>query len=108
MDRGVLTNSVWGILNKRVTKKSVYKELDYMLGNGLFKNTFFFLVTGTHPEKREKDVWDDMDERIPEESALFIEFTQYLIDGGVNIQIIENKFDAESLSNFQTIIKNLK
>ena len=108
MDRGVLTNSVWGILNKRVTKKSVYKELDYMLGNGLFKDTFFFLITGTHPEKREKDVWDNMDERIPEESALFVEFSQHLVDGGVNIQIIENKFDAESLSNFQTIIKNLK
>jgi hypothetical protein len=108
MDRGIITNSVWGILNKRVTKKSVYKELDYMLDNNLFKNTFFFLITGTFPEKREKDVWDNMDEKIPEESLLFVEFTEYLIRKGVNIQIIENKFDAESLSNFQTIIKNLK
>jgi ABC-type branched-subunit amino acid transport system substrate-binding protein len=49
-----------------------------------------------------------MDEKIPEESLLFVEFTEYLIRKGVNIQIIENKFDAESLSNFQTIIKNLK
>jgi hypothetical protein len=79
-----------------------------MLGNNLFKDTFFFLITGTSPEKREKDVWDNMDERIPEESALFVEFTDYLIERGVNIQVIENKFDAESLSNFQTIIKNLK
>jgi hypothetical protein len=108
MDRGIITNSVWGILNNRVTKKSVYKELDYMLDNSLFKNTFFFLITGTHPERREKDVWDKMDERIPEERDLFLEFANYLIGKGVNIQIIENRFDAESLSNFQTIIKNLK
>jgi hypothetical protein len=108
MDRGVITNSVWGVLNKRVTIKSVYKELDYMLGNNLFKNTFFFLIKGTSQEKREKDIWDNMDERIPEESALFVEFTDYLMERGVNIQVIENKFDAESLSAFQTIIKNLK
>lgn len=108
MDRGIITNSVWGILNKRVTKKSVYEELDYMLDNNLFKNTFFFLITGTYSEKREKDVWDNMDEKIPEEGLLFVEFTKYLVERGVNIQIIENKFDAESLSNFQTIIKNLK
>jgi hypothetical protein len=53
-------------------------------------------------------VWDKMDERIPEERALFLEFANHLIEKGVNIQIIENRFDAESLSNFQTIIKNLK
>lgn len=108
MDRGIITNSVWGILNKRVTKKSVYEELDYMLGNQLFKDTFFFLIKGTSKEKREKDVWDNMDEKIPEESTLFLEFTTYLINKGVNIQIIENKFDAESLSSFQNIIRNLK
>ena len=108
LDRGIITNSVWGVLNKRVSKKSVYKELDYMLWNGLFKNTFFFLITGTSEEKREKDVWDYMDEKIPEESALFLEFTEYLSERGVKIQTIENRFDAESLSAFQTIIKNLK
>jgi hypothetical protein len=79
-----------------------------MLWNGLFKNTFFFLITGTSEEKREKDVWDYMDEKIPEESALFLEFTEYLSESGVKIQTIENRFDAESLSAFQTIIKNLK
>ncbi|MGI9141750.1 MAG: hypothetical protein ACR2IJ_01040 [Fluviibacter sp.] len=108
MDRGVITNSVWGILNKRVSKESVYQELDYMLLNGLFKNTFFFLITGTSGEKREKDVWDYMDEKIPEETALFLEFTEYLSERGVKIQIVENHFNAESLSSFQTIIKNLK
>jgi hypothetical protein len=49
-----------------------------------------------------------MDEKIPEEAALFKEFGNYLLDRGVRIQTIENKFDPESLSNFQTIIKNLK
>lgn len=108
MDRGVITNSVWGILNKRVSKKSVYAELDYMLENSLFKNTFFFLILGSSQEKREKDVWDYMDERIPEETELFLEFSKYLLDKGVKITTIENKFDPESLSSFQTIIKNLK
>jgi hypothetical protein len=42
MDRGVITNSVWGVLNKRVSLKSVYQEIDYMLEKDLFKNTIFF------------------------------------------------------------------
>jgi hypothetical protein len=108
MDRGIITNSVWGILNGRVSKKSVLKELDYMLWNNLFKNSFFFIIEGTSQEERNKDVWDYMDEKIPEEAALFKEFGNYLLDRGVRIQTIENKFDPESLSNFQTIIKNLK
>lgn len=108
MDRGIITNSVWGILNKRVSKKSVIKELDYMLWNNLFKNTFFFIISGTSPDPRQKDVWDYMDEKIPEEASLFKEFGDYLLERGVRVQNIENKFDSESLSAFQTIIKNLK
>jgi hypothetical protein len=108
MDRGVITNSVWGVLNKRVSKKSVLKELDYMVSNNLFKKSFFFIISGTFTGSREKDLWDYMDERIPEEAALFDEFGSYLSERGVRIQTIENKFDPESLSNFQTIIKNLK
>ena len=108
MDRGVITNSVWGVLNKRVSKKSVINELDYMVSNDLFKNTFFFIIKGTSSEERSKDLWDYMDERIPEEAKLFDEFGSYLQDKGVRVQTIENKFDPESLSSFQSIIKNLK
>jgi hypothetical protein len=108
MDRGVITNSVWGVLNGRVSKKSVMKELDYMLDKGLFKNSFFFLIRGTSIEDRSKDLWDYMDEMIPQEAKLFEEFSSYLHDNGVRIQTIENKFDPESLSSFQAIIKNLK
>ena len=108
MDRGVITNSVWGVLNKRVSKKSVLKELDYMVSNNLFKKSFFFIISGTFTESREKDLWDYMDERIPEEAALFDEFGLYLSERGVRVQIIENRFDPESLSSFQSIIKNLK
>jgi hypothetical protein len=108
MDRGIITNSVWGVLNKRVSKKSVLKELDYMIQNNLFRNTFFFIISGTSGEAREKDVWDYMDERIPEEASLFKEFGDYLLEKGVRVQTIENKFDPESLSSFQSIIKKLK
>ena len=108
MDRGVITNSVWGILNNRVTKKSVYSELDYMIDSGLFKNCFFFLIKGVSTGIREKDNWDFMDLQIPHEIELFEEFYEFLYKKGVKIQIINNNFDQESLSNFQSIIKNLK
>jgi hypothetical protein len=108
MDRGVITNSVWGILNKRVSKKSVFKELDYMVEQDLFKRSQFVYITGTSTEERSKDVWDNMDARIPEEKELFLEFIEYLSPKGVKIVMLENKFDTESLSNFQSIIKNLK
>lgn len=108
MDRGVITNSVWGILNKRVSSDAVYKELDYMIKNGLFKNSFFFYVQGTYQGNREKDVWDYMDKSIPREIEIFEEIIEYLLSAGVRIQKIENRFDTESLSEFQTIIKKLK
>lgn len=108
MDRGVITNSVWGVLNNRVKLRSVFDELDYMIENDLFRNTIFFHVKGTSQEDRKKDVWDYMDEKIPQEVELFNQFFSYISNGGVKIFEIENKFDAESLASFQTIIKNLK
>lgn len=108
MDRGVITNSVWGVLNNRVKLRSVLDELDYMLKNDLFRNTIFFHIKGTSPEKREKDVWDYMDEKIPQEAELFEQLFDYIERGGVKTFRIENRFDAESLASFQTIIKNLK
>lgn len=108
MDRGVITNSVWGILNKRVTKDNVYKELDYMIQNGLFKNSFFFYIHGTYQGDREKDVWDYMDKMIPQEIEIFEEILDYLSSAGVKINKIDNNFDMESLSKFQSMIKNLK
>jgi hypothetical protein len=108
MDRGIITNSVWGILNGRVTEAQVFSEIDYMLTNGLFKNTIFFLILGTHPENRAKDVWDHMDERIPEEMDLFIKFFEYIGEKGVKTHTIKNEFDPSSLSDFQSLIKNLK
>ena len=108
MDRGVITNSVWGVLNKRVSKVSVLKELDYILENDLFKNCVFIQIKGCLVDERKKDLWDFMDNKIPEEADLFDEFFDYIESKGVRVHRIENKFDPESLSNFQTIIKNLK
>jgi hypothetical protein len=108
MDRGVITNSVWGILNNRVSRETVYQELAYMVKNNLFKDTFFFYVYGTSKEERKKDVWDYMDKMIPKEIEIFEEINAYLSLSGVKIHKIENKFDLESLSGFQNTIKNLK
>jgi hypothetical protein len=108
MDRGVITNSVWGILNGRVKESQVLSEINYMIENGLFKNTIFFLILGTHSEERSKDVWDHMDIKIPEEMSLFIKLFEYISERGVRTHVIQNKFDASSLSDFQTLIKNLK
>ena len=108
MDRGVITNSVWGILNNRVSKEIVYRELSYMVKNNLFRDTFFFYIQGTFQGERKKDVWDNMDKMIPREREIFEEIIDYLSLAGVKVNKIENNFDLESLSRFQTIIKNLK
>jgi len=107
MDRGVITNSAWGILNGRTTRSSVYKELDYMVENNLFHYTVFIVITGSSPDLRKKDLWDYMDYRIPEESALIIEFAEYLQKKGICIHLMENKFDVGSLEAFKNIISNL-
>lgn len=107
VDRGILTNSVWGVFQGRVTIKQAEADLINFNKRGLFKDVSIILVNGQWNEKRTKDIWDQDDSRGDEEKMLFDRFSLLLSDLGVNLKIFDNKFDLESVVRFKKQIKNI-
>jgi len=107
VDRGILTNSVWGVFQGRVTIKQAETDLINFNRRGLFNGVSIILVNGQCQEKRTKDIWDQDDSRGDEEKMLFDRFYLLLKDLGVNIKIFDNKFDLESVVRFKQQIRNI-
>lgn len=106
VDRGILTNSVWGVFQGRITKEQAEQDLINFHNRGLFKNTRIILVDGEWSENRTKDIWDEDDSRIQEEKALFLSFSLLLRNLGVDIRSFTNNFDLDSVERFKQEIKS--
>lgn len=107
VDRGILTNSVWGVFQGRVTIKQAEADLVNFSRRGLFNNVSIVLVRGEWQEKRTKDIWDQDDKRGEEERSLFDRFSLVLRGLGVNVKVFDNKFDLESVVRFKQEIRNI-
>jgi hypothetical protein len=107
VDRGILTNSVWGVFQGRVTKKQAEEDLIKFHKRGLFRNTTIILVKGEWGQKRIKDMWDQDDSRVIEERLIFNEFSLLLKRLGVNIKVFNNNFDLESVVRFKKEINSI-
>ena len=106
VDRGILTNSVWGVFQGRITKEQAEQDLINFHKRGLFKNVRIILVEGEWDQKRTKDIWDNDDHRAEEERSLFRSFSLLLKDLGVDIRSFTNNFDLESVTSFKKEIRD--
>jgi hypothetical protein len=106
VDRGILTNSVWGVFQGRITKEQAEQDLVNFHKRGLFKNVRIILVEGEWDQKRTKDIWDNDDHRADEERSLFRSLSLLLKDLGVDIKSFTNNFDLESVISFKKEIRN--
>ena len=104
VDRGILTNSVWGVFQKRISKEQAERDLINFHKRGLFKNVRIILVEGEWDQKRSKDIWDEDDTRAEEERSLFRSFSSLLKDLGVEVISFTNKFDLDSIEHFKNEI----
>jgi hypothetical protein len=107
IDRGILTNSVWGVFQGRVTEEQAKQDLINFYKRGLLANTKIILVEGEWSEKREKDIWDEDDARGEYERSLFTSFSLVLEELGVEVIHFTNNFDSESLERFKNKISML-
>jgi len=105
VDRGILTNSVWGVFQGRVTKTQAEQDLINFHKRGLFKNVRIIVVEGEWDQSRTKDIWDNDDSRAEEERSLFRSFSLLLKDLGVNVRSFTNNFDLESVVRFKNEIR---
>ena len=92
VDRGILTNSVWGVFQGRITKKQAEQDLINFHKRGLLKNVRIILVEGEWDQKRTKDIWDNDDYRAEEERYIFRSLSLLLKDLGVDIRSFTNNF----------------
>jgi len=104
VDRGILTNSVWGVFQKRITEKQAKNDLIKFYERGLFKRTRIILIEGQSKDKRTKDIWDQDDIRGEEEKSLFTSFSLLLRDLGVDVRTFTNNHDLDSVLRFKTDI----
>lgn len=107
VDRGILTNSVWGVFQGRVSEEHARQDLINANSRGLFKNTKIVLIEAENPPSREKDIWDQDDSRIKEEKDLFTSFSLLLQSFGVDAHVFHNKFDLDSVEAFKKEILDI-
>ena len=105
VDRGILTNTVWGVFQKRITIQEARKDLENFVQRGFFKGAKIVLVSGGSLNERSKDIWDEDDKRVPEETYLFHMFSDILKDLGVDVINFTNDMDESSVARFKTIVK---
>lgn len=103
-DRGILTNSVWGVFQGRITESQAKQDLISFNNRGLFKKTKILLIDGNYDKTRNKDIWDADDKRREEERGLFLSFSSLLLDLGVAVEVFHNNMDLDSVIRFKTKI----
>jgi hypothetical protein len=106
VDRGILTNSVWGVFQNRISVEHAKNDLIKFHKRELFENTEILLIQGNPSEIRKKDIWDEDDSRREEENSLFLSFSSMLQDLGVKVRTFHNNFDNESINKFKEEINN--
>lgn len=104
-DRGILTNSVWGVFQNRTSEEQARRDLKNFKKLGLLDGVTFIVIEGTWEEERKKDIWDEDDSRVEEERYLFKSFSLLLQDLGVNVIYFPNEFDESSLKRFNSLLK---
>jgi hypothetical protein len=107
VDRGIISNTVWAVFQKRIPMDKAKKELDWVIGSGILRNTHFVAIYGTSSESRAKDVWDSDDARVKEEIDLFNEIYEFMEEKGIKIHRFVNAFNPESVTEFSNFLKRL-
>jgi hypothetical protein len=111
VDRGILTNQVWGRYQDRVGYDEIFNEIDFINSSGLFINVEIILIKSDSPVefRKNKDHWDHLEnesERI-EESSIFHNVSSYMIDNGIKIHEFINHFDSDSEVRFKELIDKI-
>ncbi len=107
VDRGIITNTVWAVFQRRISLELAKKEIEWCINSGLLVNTSFVAIIGTHSDKRSKDIWDGDDSRVTEEIDLFNEIYNFMEVRGIKIHRFTNTFDPSAINNFSNFINEL-
>ena len=111
VDRGILTNQVWGIYQNRVSYDDILPEIDFMCESGLMENVEIVLIKSDSPSsfRQNKDHWDHL-ENIEErklELSIFNTVSDYFKSKGVKIHEFNNQMNENSEIEFKKTISNI-
>ena len=108
VDRGIISNTVWGVFQKRITLAQAEEQIKWIARSGLLQDSYFVAIEGTSVQERKKDMWDQDDSRIQEEIDLFNHFYKLMERLGYNIHRFMNNFNKESEQDFHNFLIELE
>jgi len=108
VDRGIVSNTVWGVFQKRISLHEAEEQIRWVIKSGLLSDSYFIAIEGTFPQDRKKDIWDGDDSRIQEEIDLFNHFYDLMDGMGYKVNRFKNNFDKISENNFTNFLKELE
>jgi len=103
-DRSVITPLAWGVIEGRMNEKESERLLVKMIETGIINSdNKIIYMTGDNPYGRNRgDHWDEADYEI--ESRMYYRIMNYIDKYLGNVIEFENKFNEESIKEFQKII----
>jgi len=111
VDRGILTNQVWGIYQGRVQYEDIFPEIDFLCESGLMKNVEIVLINSESPFgfRKNKDHWDHLEnsEERNLELSIFKVVVDYMKSKGISIHEFNNQMNHDSEIKFKEIIDSL-
>jgi thymidylate kinase len=114
-DRSIFSAYTWSILRKRMETDDLLNEFEKILKSDLYSDcTLLFLRKNQHFDSKDrvKDYFDQFENYELELSIfnnIIDKFNKYIIDSSKNNRYCEfiNKFDEESIDDFNTLLSNL-
>jgi len=108
VDRGIISNTVWGVFQNRITLREAEEQIRWIVKSGLLLDSYFVAIEGTSTQERRKDIWDGDDSRVQEEIDLFNHFYNLMDRMGYKVNRFKNNFDKVSEDNFTNFLKELE
>lgn len=102
VDRGFLSNAVFGIMTKRITKQQAIDNLKWLMKKWPNEYHIVYIDANIKNDDRNKDQWEIYD---PIETRELYE--ELIFELQLNITMFYNHFDTESLTKFNETISNI-
>jgi hypothetical protein len=108
LDRGIITVFSWALLEKRISKEEVTKQIKMICNRNLLKGITVIYIEGINPDKssRNKDNWDHLDFNSEEKIC-----SDFVIDefkeNGFNVLCFKNNFKEKDKENIELVFSGL-
>jgi hypothetical protein len=106
LDRGIITVFSWALLENRITKEEVKRQIKMVCDRNLMKEISIIYIEGINPDKssRNKDDWDYLDFSSEEKKCCDFVINEFH-NNGFKILYFHNKFGEKDKQNLESFFR---